>query len=253
MKERISSMSADRPIIDSRNIDFASLLGTEIRLKTEQFPNRMLQSKIISISSGNLVIDRSGSNGLVDQLIGKQEIEVQLVYRGQLVMFQSNISKPREERVQIPIAEIVTPIFSRQFERINMSQDVRLAYFDNASISSARLNKLKWLETRTVNISGGGMLVEIPANLSAEFYMIFQLALEDFDLPSLLLGRICHCNLGKDNRYQTGVEFITREIYSQKLPQILVRNLPPKLFTFNGDNQKDLDRFLTRQSEVVNQ
>jgi len=132
-----------------------------------------------------------------------------------------------------------------------MSKDVRLAYFDNASISSARLNKLKWLETKTVNISGGGMLVEIPANLSAEFYMIFHLVLAGFELPSLLLGRICHCNLGKNNRYQTGVEFITREICRQKLPQVLVRNLPAKLFTYDCDNQKRLDSFLTQPLEVV--
>jgi c-di-GMP-binding flagellar brake protein YcgR len=232
------------PIIIGKDVDFASLLGCEIKLKTEQFPKRMLVTKVVSISGGNLIIDRSGSDGLVDQLIGKQNVVVFMDYKGQKVKFSSNISKPREERIQIPIADVIVPIIVREYERINMVKDVRLTYFDSASISSARLNKLKWLETNTKNLSGGGMLVEIPASLSNDYYMILHLGLDNFEIPKLLLGKICHSNQGDNNHYHTGVEFITREACREKLSKALLRNLPPTLFIFDRKMRRELASFI---------
>lgn len=236
------------PIITGRDGDFAELLGCEIKLKTEQFPKRLLETKVVSISGGNLILDRSGSGGLMDQLIGKQNVEVFMDYRGQQVKFSSKISRPREERIQIQIAEILVPIVAREYERIVMEKDVRLTYFNIASISSARLNKLKWLETTTKNLSGGGMLVEIPASLSNDYYMILSLGIDDLEIPKLLMGKICHSSQG-DKSYDTGVEFIVREICHEKISKALIRNLPPTLFIFDRKKRSELAAYVTRNQD----
>ncbi|UCD94048.1 MAG: hypothetical protein JSU69_09795 [Candidatus Zixiibacteriota bacterium] len=237
-------MASDRTVIHSKDIDFSELVGREIEMRTEQFPGKSLTSKVLSITGDNIVIDRSGPEGLIDSLIHNQEVEVLVNYRGEPVIFNSKIAIPSKGKLRIAVAEELFPVTNRKFERIEIHQEVRLTYFDDISIVTTRLNKLKWIETKTVNISGGGMLVEIPVNLTADFYMILNLGLEGVDLPDLMVGSVRHSRPAMASLFHIGVEFITRECYRQKLPKSLVRNLPQKLFEFDNKSRDNLDIYL---------
>lgn len=237
-------MASDRTVIHSKDIDFSELVGREIEMRTEQFPGKSLTSKVLSITGDNIVIDRSGPEGLIDNLIHNQEVEVLVNYRGEPVIFNSKIAIPSKGKLRIAVAEELFPVTNRKFERIEIHQEVRLTYFDDISIVTTRLNKLKWIETKTVNISGGGMLVEIPVNLTADFYMILNLGLEGVDLPDLMVGSVRHSRPAMASLFHIGVEFITRECYRQKLPKSLVRNLPQKLFEFDNKSRDNLDIYL---------
>jgi c-di-GMP-binding flagellar brake protein YcgR len=237
-------MSSVKTVIDCDDIDHSVLVGREIKIRSEQFPGRVLYSKVIGVIERNLVIDRTGSLGLINQLVGSQNVEVHLTYKGEPIVFSSQISKPKEGRIQIPLAKNIIPQVNRRFVRVGLCKDIRLTYFDNISISSARLNKLKWLETKTVNMCGGGMLVEIPANLSNDYYTILHLGFQEFEMPSLLVGGIRHSREGTKNLYYIGIEFIVNEDHIERLPKALIRNLPPKLFEFNERIREDLSVFL---------
>ncbi len=236
-------MPTKKAVINGKDIDQSALIGQDVRIKTEQFPGRLLDSRIVSVSGGNLVLDRSGSSGMINQLIGNQNIEVTLRYKGEQVVFSSLLSKPNEGRIQIPIATTIFPEVRRKFVRVQFGLDVRLAFFDNSGISSTRLSKLRWFKTETVNICGGGMLVEIPINLTNEFFMILHMELDGFDIPVLMLGDIRHCQAENKN-YYSGVEFIIKENYKKRLPGVLIRNLPPRIFTFDSIIRKNLAAFL---------
>jgi hypothetical protein len=236
-----------RAIINSRDMDRSILIGREIKIRSEQFPGRMLTSRIVGFSGDNLVIDRSGSSGLIDQLIGHQNIEVSLIYKGQPVVFQSVILKPREGRIQIPLASRVVPQLRRQFIRYDLHQKVRLTYFDDASLSMARLNRLKWLETGTINMCGGGMLVELPTLLSAFNFVLVHLDLEGFSTPGLLVGRICHGYQAESKNCFVGIEFIIKEKRLDKIPSGLIRNLPARVFDFDGETRRKLSLYLTEK------
>ena len=239
-------MPVKKAVINGKDIDQSALIGQEVRIKTEQFPGRLLDSRIVSVSSGNLVLDRSGSSGMINQLIGNQNIEVTIKYKGEPVVFTSLLSKPNEGRIQIPIAATIIPEARRQFVRVQLGLDVRLAFFDDSGISSTRLSKLRWFKTETVNVCGGGMLVEIPVNLTNEFFMILHMELDGFDVPVLMLGDIRHCR-AKDKNFYSGVEFIIKENYKERLPGVLIRNLPSKIFTFDSTLRKNLAAFLAEK------
>src|SRR3989304_3135803 len=98
------ALEKDHVILSSQTIDYSKLVGREIQLRTEQFSGRILSTKVIAITDGNLIIDRSGSAGRIDQLITNQNIEVIFDYKGESVGFTSKIIIPRPGRVQIPIA-----------------------------------------------------------------------------------------------------------------------------------------------------
>lgn len=233
-----------RAIIKLAEVDRRDLVGREIKIKCDQFADKILDSKVVGISGDNLIIDRSGSSGLVNELINNQKIAAYLDYKGQQVVFYSQVSSPHRGRLHIPLPQNIFPETNRAFKRISLMKDIRLAYFNNSHISSTRLNKLKWIETKTANIGGGGVLVQVPSDLTEEFYMIIHLGFENLSIPKLLLGNVRHSQHDPGNQFFVGVEFIINENYKFKLPHTLIRNLPVQLFEFNDPAREKLARFV---------
>lgn len=240
-------MSHSRTHIAGADIDRSRLVGREIKIQTQQFPGRMLLAKVIGINGNNLVIDGSDPRRLKENLISNQAVEVHLDYKGEPVAFNSNIFVPGKGGFQIPIAQFIFPEVSREFPRFEIQKDVRLTYFDAGSISSARLSKHRWIETQTIDIGGGGVLLELPEKVSGHFYLILHLGLEGIDIPDLLVGRIRHCRPAMDGQFFAGVEFIVKEDYREKLPGSLIRNLPPVLFRFDDRTRSELAVFLMKK------
>ena len=240
-------MAGDRATISSVDVQFKQLVGRKIKLITQQFSGRVLTARVVSISDNSIVLDRSGASGLIDQLINRQEVTVQFEYKGEYLSFSSTISIPREGKIQIPVPENVRPLVLRRFCRFNMNRDVRLTYFDAEHIRTSRLNKLRWLKTPTANLSGGGMLVEMPARLSLDDFMILNLDLDDIDIPDLIVGRIRHCFNTPDDGVLVGVEFMMKENYRKVMPAVVAKNLKPGLFAFDEEKRKELARHLAGQ------
>jgi c-di-GMP-binding flagellar brake protein YcgR len=240
-------MSSDTIVINSRDIDYTGLVGRKVSIVTEQFPGKMLSAKVLAITNNALVIDRSGSSGLVNQLVARQNLEVRFDYKGEPVVFTSTVSSPQEGRLQLPIAPDVRPLVRRRFVRFDLEKDIRLTYFDDKHIKTARLNKLKWLETFTANIGGGGLLAVMPTILDNDNYLIINLGFDDLDIPHLMLGRVCHCQKDESKKFLVGVEFVTREYHKEVLPSSLTRNLPPGVFMFDNKARIKLAQYLAKK------
>lgn len=240
-------MSPDRAVIAGTEIDSSELVGCQVKMKTDQFPGKVLTTRIVGVSGGKLLMDRSGSSGLVADLIHNQNVEVHLSYKGEPVVFCSKIAVPHKGKLQIPLADTIFPIINRAYQRIDIEMEVRLACFDSANIAMVRLNRLRWMKTRTLNLSAGGLLVELPLNLSEDYYMIVNLGLPEVAIPDLIVGRIRHCRPGRDNYFNAGAEFVIREYCHDTVPRSLIRNLPEKLFDFDKKSRDDLDKFLTEK------
>ncbi|MFH2036172.1 MAG: PilZ domain-containing protein [Candidatus Zixiibacteriota bacterium] len=234
---------SNQPIIEKEAINRADFMGRELTIKSEQFPGRILTTKVVGIYGDCLLIDRSGSGGLVNELINNQKISVQVTYRGEPVIFESKIVSPMKGRMYIPISQQLIPKIFRAFERYSLMLDVRLAYFNNTGISTTRLNRLKWLETKTKNISGGGIMVNLPVDLTKDFFMILHLGWDHPDVPKLLLGQVRHSHQA-GNKFDVGIEFVIKETYRNNLPVSLIRNLPEKLFEFSDAGRKKMDNII---------
>ncbi len=244
-------MSDDRARICRDDIEHSEIIGRELKIRTEQFPGKILDSKVIGISGDSLIIDRSGSSGLVNELINKQPIEVYLEYKGEPVVFSSTVATPRRGKLQIPIAENIYPEICRAFKRVKMEKDIRLTFFNDTCISTARLNKLKWIETKTVDIGGGGLMALLPVDLNGEYFLIIHLGFENLQIPNLVVGQVRHSRSNINKMYHAGVEFIIKENYKNKLPNVLIRNLPGGLFVFDDKCRKILENYLTETNRNV--
>jgi len=240
-------MSSNSVIISSNDVDYNALVGRKVDIVTEQFPGKVLNAKVVGINNKSLVLDRSGSSGLINQLVGRQNLEVRFDYKGEPVVFVSTISPSTEGRIQVPIASDVKPLVRRQFVRFDLEKDIRLTYFDIRYIKTARLNKMKWMEISTANIGGGGLLAVMPAALEDDNYLIMNLGFEDLNIPHLLMGRVCHCRRDDNKKYLVGVEFIVKEYHKDNLPSSLLRNLPGSIFVFDDEARKKLACYLAEK------
>ncbi len=229
--------------LDKGNVDFSLLVGREVLLITEQFPGKVLRTRVIGVKGNNLIIDRSGSGGLINQLICRQHIEVHFLYKDQPMVFHSVVSIPREGKIEIPIADDLNPKVRRKFVRYDYGREIKLTYFDMAHIKTARLNKLKWMETGTLNIGGGGMLIEIPTVLTRENYVIFNLGLEEIGLPKLMVGRVRHCQRDGRAGVRAGVEFLIKEELGETVPAFLMKSLSDILIQFDAIKRMELTRY----------
>lgn len=237
-------MSSNTAPIKSALIDYSILVGKKIKITTEQFPGQVLISRIMSTSSKNLVLDKSGSEGKINQLIQKQNVNVQFEYKGQKISFTSSIVKSTGGRIIVPIIERLNPMVRRKFVRFDVDKMVRLTYFDERNIKSARLNKLKWFETTIANIGGGGVLTIVPSMLTDDNFVLMNMQMDDLDFPPLILGRVCHSERNDKKKIVTGVEFVTHENSGQIVSSSLIRNLPEAVFQYNNRMASDLVKYL---------
>lgn len=239
-------MSSNTALINSARIDYSILVGKKIKIISEQFPGQVLTSRIMSMSDNNLVLDKSGSEGKINQLIQKQNVDVQFEYKGQEIAFTSSIVTSSSGRILVPIIEKLNPMVRRKFVRFDMDKIVKLTYFDEHNILSARLNKLKWFETTIANIGGGGALAFMPSMLADDNFILMNMTLNDLAFPTLILGRVCHCHRDKKNNIVTGIEFITNENAGKIISASMYRNLPETIFQFNNKTAGDLARYLEK-------
>ncbi len=239
-------MSSNTTMIKSAHIDYSILVGKKITIITEQFPGQVLTSRIMSNSNNNLVLDKSGSEGKINQLIPKQNVEMQFKYKGQDIAFTSSIIISESGRILVPIVASMSPTVRRKFIRFEMEKAVRLTYFDERNIKSARLNKLKWFETTISNIGGGGALAFMPSMLADDNFILMNMILDGLAFPSLVLGRVCHIHRNGQNKIVAGVEFITKENAATMISSSMVRNLPEATFQFDNKMAKELVEYLEK-------
>ncbi len=231
-------------ILNRNDVDFSLIVGREIKLVTEQFPGRALSTRVIAVKEDSLVIDRSGSGGLVNQLICRQNVEVHFNYKDQPMVFFSTVNIPREGKIEIPIAVDLSPKVRRKFVRYDFIKEIRMTYCDMTQFKDARLNKLKWLETNVINLGGGGMLLELPTVLSRDNFIIFNLEMDDFPLPKLMIGRVRHSRSERNTGMRAGIEFILKEERQAVLPPTVSKNLSEQLFNFDSQMRLELARHL---------
>lgn len=241
-------MSSNTTLINSAHIDYSILVGKKIKIMAEQFPGQMLSTRIMSMAVNHLVLDKSGSDGKISQLIQKQNVNVQFEYKGQEISFISSIVTSKSGRVQIPLVESINPMVRRKFVRFDIDKTVRLTYFDERNIISARLKKLKWFETILSNIGGGGLLAIMPSMLANDNFVLLNFKIDRLELPRLVLGRVCHSYRNDKNKIVTGIEFITNENAGRIISPSLIRNLPEAIFKFNNKTARELVKCLEQNN-----
>lgn len=230
--------------IDLSRFDFATLVGREVTVFSEQFQGKPLVTRVTSTSNGALTIDKSGCNGAIDTLVHNQPIVLQIDYKGQKIAVHAQLKRGSGGKCTVVLGEKVTPISRRRFFRAPVEVPVRLAMLPASAFDAQKLAKLRWLETSSINFSAGGIMVRLHSGLDSRTCLILNVVPQGMVFPSLVLARVRHCFAAEGNLFHIGIEFLTKETLASTVPATTLRNLPQTVHEYNSSARGRLDRVI---------
>lgn len=232
--------------IGIEQFDFSTLVGHKVVVFTEQFPGKALESKVVVANGHVITVDRSGGSGLVDGLVGEQQVVVQVGYKGEPVSIKGQLRRTEGGTCRINLGDTVTPLTRRRYRRVPISRMVRLAVLPIATFSRDSLSRLRWVETETVNLSGGGTMISFTGPMDPEStYLFLNVACTEVEFPSLLLGQVRHSLAVATGRWHVGIEFIPREERRKHVPFATIRQMPTAVFAYDETMRAHIDDKLT--------
>ncbi len=238
--------TAGEPIkgVDIARFDFSTLVGHKVTLFADQFPGKPLASKVVVASGNTIAVDRSGSSGLIDNLVNNQQIIVQVLYKGEPVSVRATVHRTEGGSCKISLGDKVVPLLRRRFRRIPLVRTVRMATLPMATFSNKTLSMLRWMQTDTVNISGGGILLSFTSALEYPTYVFMNVACTEASFPSLILGQVRYSIPVETGRWHVGVEFIPRENRRKHFAFATIRQMPAAVFAYDEAMRADMNRQL---------
>lgn len=234
-----------RPAVDASRFDFSLLVGHELTLFSEQFPGKPLKGKVILVSNGELSIDRSGGSDLIDNLVSNQKVIMRMAYKGQQISVPATLKRSNGGKCRIIIGNTVVPLSRRRFTRVFLSRPVKLAVMPVPSFRRSKLARLRWVETVTINISGGGALIDSSSYLENPTCLFLNIDLGQFSFPPLVLGQVMYSLPRDAGHFQVGLEFIVKEMRDNRFPLPILKQLPRVVFEYGEQERSQLDNKIT--------
>ncbi len=231
----------ERPL----QLDLAELVGRKVTLFTEQFPGQPLKSRVMAARDDALSLDRSGTDGRIDNLVSNQSVVVQFAYHGQVVSVQAKLKRRQGGQCHVVLGDAVVPLAKRQFRRMDLRCRVRLAPLPKALLHPRKLSQLRWVETNTINLSSGGTMVAMNGFLEPGVYVVINIDLGHLRFPMLLAGCVRHCFQRAEGEYCVGIEFIVQEKREDHFSSTSLRQLPPNIFNYSATDRRNLNREIT--------
>jgi hypothetical protein len=228
----------------SEKLDVSCLVGCEIKLFSPQFPGRELRTKILSATDNQLQAESGSRFDVIDNLVNQQTVVLQFPYRGEEISVKAQLRRTEGGRCHFILGDKATPLSQRRFYRVDLVSTVRMATYPLLARGTRDLGKLRWMETKSINLSSGGLAIEVPSVLDEDVYLLINVELEDLPLPKIMLGKVRHCWPLDSLRYHAGVEFVTREIACRLFSPATMRQLPASLFAYRGLDREKLNRVI---------
>ncbi|MDF1545008.1 MAG: hypothetical protein P1R58_07895 [bacterium] len=230
MKSSIATLSGEG--IDSNLLDLASLVGREVVLYSEQYPGKPLSTRVIMVNNKSMAIDRGKSSGLINELIDSQKVVLQFEYRGELVSVDATLNRSPNGKCTLSIAERVIPLTRRRFDRFPIELSTKLAAFNVKTFDPQNMGKLRWLETRTINFSCGGLLVGMSSQIKRRTYFLLNVDTAELEIPKFMIGEVRHSFQVDHGGYRIGMEFVVNEKKARHFSQFTIQSLPESFFEY---------------------
>lgn len=229
-------------MFDTELLDLPSMVGRPLVLYSEQFPGKPLPTRVIEASGNSISLDRGGADRQIDNLVHNQKVTIKFEYKGQQVSAAAVLKRTGGGKCRILLGEKAVPLVRRRFFRADMDFPVRFAVLNIASFHASKLGQLRWLETEAVNLSGGGILLELTSRLETNTLLFLSLVNDRYDFPALMLGVVRHCWEPEAGHFSTGVEFLTDNLVRKCIPSATMAALPSTVSEFTAQLRADMNR-----------
>lgn len=233
---------------DLARLNLSQLVGYPISVFSEQFAGKELTTRILSVQQNQVLIDAGAHQGMIDSLVGNQLLTVRLSYKGQPIAIQATLRKSNGGRTYLVLEERVSPVARRQFTRMLLVQEVKLATLPLLSLAPRKLSSLRWVQTESVDFSSGGVRVSVPSSLQRDCTVLITIALQRPQLdsfPKFLLAQVRH-SFSNDNRlFQSGMQFFTSDQITRQFPPDRLADLPESIARYRPEDRRQFNEVIT--------
>lgn len=150
--------------------------------------------------------------------------------------FNTRISRLKSRRAD---SFLLSPIGAiqrmqrRRFARADYRAEALYAVVSDVDVRKGIKESLHWKTVKSVNISGGGILIRGNERIPIDTIVLLKTALfVELHLPEILAG-IVRRSESHESVFLTGIEFITAETIKQSISPPLLRCLPRSIRDFN--------------------
>ncbi len=227
-------------------LELSVLVGHVVSIYSEQFPGQELRTRVLSVADRLLAIGAAGAQQHIDNLINNQPVTVQFRYKQQTLSVRGILKRRDGGRLFLELDDLVRPLAKRRWLRHPIQETVRLAAVPTQSYGRRHLTRLRWLETTTLNMSAGGLLVTLPSYLERDVVVLLNVTIDAEPLPALLLGRVRHCFAISPTTYQAGIEFLTGEAIQKMFPRDRLRDFPAVVLEYTESTRGELNNVMLK-------
>lgn len=136
---------------------------------------------------------------------------------------------------------------NRKFVRLDISAPVAMYHLKDGDQPLTPLEHAEYMEAMLLNISAGGVLVELERELTAGDVVCMRFTLQGVEAIDNVLGLVKRCDPDEDV-YLAGVEFTSREQLADMLSGPDMEMLPQDACSFHERAQLVLEKYV--QSEA---
>ncbi len=141
----------------------------------------------------------------------------------------------------------------RQFVRIDLIKRVSLALLGRKGSIVRSLDALTWHDTRTVNVSGGGLLITCPTEIEPDDLMLVKVSFfPEVGLP-LAVAAVCRRIQTVKKIKQAGIEFLRTEQLKRHFGAEDQKVLPESVTYFDQTMQNKLVNYVFQQQVILRQ
>ena len=237
--------------IGVNDVDLSTLVGHEVTLFTDQYQGKPLSTKVVMVNGGVISLDRSGCNGMIDTLVTNQQVVVQFVHKGQRISVDATLKRTSGGKCSLVLGEKLTPLSRRRFKRFDINRPVKCAVLPSSDFNARRLSKLRWIETSSINISSGGLLMSLPKQVANDSYLLLNIEIGDLDFPALIIGQVRYSYPIDSFRFNIGIEFVVSDLKEKHFSPSTIQKMPPVVFAYTASRRKELNRELAVQMQKI--
>ena len=121
----------------------------------------------------------------------------------------------------------------RQFARIDVSSEIRYSRLKKDADWSTWPDGLKWKKTRSIDVSGGGVLMKLSEGCARDTLLLLRIdILKEAGLPEIIVGVVCR-ECTKENSRCCGIKFVVNSELHRYLDAKGLKSLPGVLKEFD--------------------
>ncbi len=141
----------------------------------------------------------------------------------------------------------------RQFVRIELVKPFAFALLPERVSDDMAFSSLKWNQTKSINVSGGGMLIAAPVPISTGDLLLLKMKFfAEVGLP-LALGAICRRTETVKGDLRAGIEFVRAEHINKFFNEGQRRLLPESAAYFDQTMQNKLVNYVFQEQVRLRQ